>query len=215
MAKATKRARTRVEAGLVEEDFEQKPSDETMAAGDGINLEAVAEAVEDANALGAAHASVIQSNPSDAPNPYVSPEEQFMEMAPVVVGPPAYGSPDPLTAAGRLVSVTDHPLGAGKVPDGSSISDDYGADVTGAALAPGETSHPGGPQRSDLEIDTAGGQAARLSAGEEVVAYDEATKEELLEEASKREIPGRSSMNKEELVEALVAYDEAASTDES
>jgi hypothetical protein len=208
MAEAKKkRARTRQEAGLVEKDFEQQTNDQTTDAGEGIDLDRVAESVEDAKALGAAHAAVEVHAPSSAMNPYVSQEEQFMEMTPAVVGPPAYGSPDPLTAAGRLVPLRDHPLVEGRVPDGSAIDGDYGADVSGANLAPGELfGHPGGPQRSDLEIDTAGGNA---SGAAEEVAYEDATKDELLEEASKREIPGRSSMNKEELVEALNAYDEA------
>ena len=209
--KKQKRARTRAEAGLVEKDFEQKPSDEVMAAGEGIDVDAVAESVEDANALGMPHAAVIQHNPSEAPNPYVSAEEQFMEMTPKVFGPPAYGSPDPLSAAGRLVPVEDHPLGQGKVPDGSAIAEDYAADVTGANLAPGEGAHPGGPQRSDLELDTMGLQGERTEGESE--SYEDMTKDELLAEAGNREIAGRSGMNKEELVEALNAYDEAASNE--
>ena len=211
--KKQKRARTRQEAGIVEKDFEQQTNDETIDAGDAVDVELVDESVEDANALGMAHAAVVASNPSEALNPYMTQEEQFMEMTPAVVGPPAYGSPDPLTAAGRLLPLRDHPLAEGRVPEGRGIDSDYGADVAGANLAPGELfAHPGGPQRSDLEIDTAGGREAREASVE--VSYEDATKEELLEEAAKREIPGRSSMNKEELVEALNAYDEAAN-DES
>lgn len=59
-------------------------------------------------------------------NPYVSPEEQGMDMVPHVMGPPAYGSPDPRTAAGRLLPIEDNPLA-------DEISDDYGADAEDAA----------------------------------------------------------------------------------
>lgn len=205
-----KKARTREEAGLVEKNFKQLPNSEAVANGEAIPLDEVAEAVEDAGALGQAHASVIQSSPSEAYNPYVSQEEQFMEMTPKVFGPPAYGSPDPLTAAGRLVPIEDHPLAAGRVPDGSAISEDYAADVKGRNLAAGEGAHPGGPQRSDLEVDSGGGRKEREAQQAQTDSYDEMNKDELLELAGEREIPGRSSMNKEELVEALSAYDEAS-----
>ena len=45
-----------------------------------------------------------------------------MEIKPTVMGPPAFGSPDPSTAAAYLAPVVDHPLKA-------TFSDDYGADV--------------------------------------------------------------------------------------
>ena len=137
-----------------------------------------------------------------------------MEMSPRVFGPPAYGSPDPLTAAGRLVPLEDHPLGQDGVPAASAIAEDYAGDVMGTNLAPGEGAHPGGPQRSDLELDAMGLQGERVAVQGGEDAYAEMSKDELLELAGKREIAGRSSMNKEELVEAHVAYDEAAS-DES
>jgi len=54
-------------------------------------------------------------------NPNVSPEEQGMDMVPVVMGPPQYGSPDPLTAAGQLMPIVDHPLA-------DQISEDYASD---------------------------------------------------------------------------------------
>jgi len=55
-------------------------------------------------------------------NPYVSEEDQGVEMKPFVMGPPQYGSPDARTATGQLVRIEDHPLT-------DEISEDYGADV--------------------------------------------------------------------------------------
>jgi len=55
-------------------------------------------------------------------NPYVSPEDQDMDMVPVVMGPPQYGSPDPLTSAGALLPIVDHPLA-------EQFSEDYGTDA--------------------------------------------------------------------------------------
>ena len=59
------------------------------------------------------------SAPSAQLNPYVSPEEQDMDMEPVIVGPPSYASPDPTTNAGRLRAIEDHPLQ-------DQISEDFG-----------------------------------------------------------------------------------------
>jgi hypothetical protein len=47
-------------------------------------------------------------------------DEQDMEMEPVVFAPPAYGSPDPKTQEGVLVSIEDSPL---------ELGEDYGKDV--------------------------------------------------------------------------------------
>lgn len=47
-------------------------------------------------------------------------------------------------------------------------------------------------------------------AGDEVPPYEEWSQEDLYAEAKAREIPNRSKMSKEELVEALLADDEAA-----
>jgi pyruvate/2-oxoglutarate dehydrogenase complex dihydrolipoamide acyltransferase (E2) component len=72
-------------------------------------------------------------------NPYVSEEDQDMEMTPVVMGPPGYGSPDPNTSAGVLVPIVDHPLS-------DDISEDYGADVLEA-----QTTEEGGEEEGDEE----------------------------------------------------------------
>jgi hypothetical protein len=63
-------------------------------------------------------------NPSERLNASFSPdlEEAAMnqEIAPVIMGPPAYSSPDPKTAGSRLVPLEEHPLSA-------DLSEDYGA----------------------------------------------------------------------------------------
>jgi len=64
--------------------------------------------------------SPVMDTPSDRLNPHL--EDQDMEIKPTVMGPPAFGSPDPNTAAAHLAPVVDHPLRA-------TFSDDYGADV--------------------------------------------------------------------------------------
>lgn len=63
---------------------------------------------------------------ADVVNPYVSEEEQDMEMKPVVFAPPGYGSPDPNTNVVALAPVeeTKHELGA-----------DYAKGVESAAVA--------------------------------------------------------------------------------
>ena len=125
---------------------------------------------------------------------YASEEEIGLQMKPVVVGPPAYGSPDPDTSAGRMVAVEHHPLTAvGK------IGEDYGADVMDATATMGtEGSHHGGPSgMTDLERDRLGGEGD----------WNELTVPELKEEASARGLEGYSSMNKKELVKALEKSD--------
>ena len=69
----------RAEAGLVEEDFEVKPNDEAIAAGEYL--------VE--------NPTQMDSPPSQLKIAGMSEEEQNMEMTPTIVGPPAYGSPAP------------------------------------------------------------------------------------------------------------------------
>ena len=48
-----------------------------------------------------------------------------MEIEPVVLGPPAYASPDPATSAGALVSLEDH-------PNAENLSEDFGEQPEGA-----------------------------------------------------------------------------------
>jgi pyruvate/2-oxoglutarate dehydrogenase complex dihydrolipoamide acyltransferase (E2) component len=123
-------ARQRVEAGLVEEDFELQPREDTAE----FDMEAQEEAQREAIAAGAPHAGVVSLAQSSQQNPNVSEEEQGMEMTPVIVGPPAYGSPDPSTSQGRLMPLEQHPLNVENLPEGhpAAISPDYGEgyDVT-------------------------------------------------------------------------------------
>lgn len=67
-------------------------------------------------------------NPSERMAPAFREEDQDMavELQPVVIGPPAYASPDPATASGRLVPVEEHPL---------NLSDDYGKSVLDVATS--------------------------------------------------------------------------------
>lgn len=119
---------SRVEAELVEADYELQPRDEADAEGVLHDTEVLEEEAAWAARNGAPFPAAITTAPSSSPNPYMSEEEQGMEMRPAIVGPPAYGSPDPLTQAGRLLPLQQHPLRADALPDGHSaaISEDYG-----------------------------------------------------------------------------------------
>lgn len=152
---------------------------------------------------------VVDFEPSSLSSPYMSPEEQTMEMVPQVVGPPAYGSPDPQSSAGRLRPLSDH-------PNAENISEDYGSDIEGVVLPSPEE---GGSQtgsgvspagREDLGPNQGGSAEASAEEG----GYEEMTVAELKAEAANREIQGRAGMNKDELIAAL-EEDDAAQPDES
>lgn len=119
----------RVDAGLVESDYELLPREEADTDGELFNLDTLDDAAAYASRTGAPHAAAITTDPSTLQNPYVSEEEQGMEMRPAIVGPPAYGSPDPLSQAGRLLPLEQHPLRAENLPEDhpAAISADYGA----------------------------------------------------------------------------------------
>jgi hypothetical protein len=152
-----------------------------------------------------------QINPSELPLPYMSEEEQSMEMTPQVVGPPSYASPDPATSAGRLLPVKDHPLESeqleiseAQVQESSVISEDYGQDVKGITLpAPVE----GGTQTAPLTPEQSGGVAPSPEAGE-AGGYEAKTKNELLGLADERGLDVSSTMTKTEIIDALKADDE-------
>lgn len=191
MAK-NKEMTARQEAGLVESDFEKNPRDEVVEAGEHLSDES-----EESG-------EVILSSPSALASPYMSAEEQGLPMSTEIVGPPAYGSPEPATSAGKLLSLRDHPLRSDAMPEGhpAAIAEDYGADHTGDYVMPGESSHP--------VIPLADSAAAGNSSSMEEVTYDEATKAELFDEAERRGLDVNKSMNKSELIDALEASDAEA-----
>jgi pyruvate/2-oxoglutarate dehydrogenase complex dihydrolipoamide acyltransferase (E2) component len=117
----------------------QKPADETIAAGDHMDLEAMDAAADAEVAAGATSPTgVILPAPSASSNPYLSEELQGMELTPKVFGPPQYGSSDPASAASRLMTLEDgHPL-AGLESGTAAISEDYGADVAAGPQAGAE-----------------------------------------------------------------------------
>jgi hypothetical protein len=134
-------------------------------------------------------------------SPYMSEEDNQYPMRTEIMGPPAYGSPDPTTSAGQLLPLNDHPLNPANLPEDhpAAISADYGADHVGTEVLPGESS---APAQTDLARDLQGGGGAA-----EAASYEEMTKAELKAEVDARGLEGLSGANKEELVTALEADD--------
>lgn len=209
MAPQKKSATTRAEAGLVEEDFEPQPNDQVVAEGEQYDPEN--QDLE--NPLGP-----VTYAPSAKGNPYMSEEEQDMEMTPVVMGPPQYGSPDPLTAASRLVPVTNHPLAQDTLPEDSAakISEDFGADVEGYTHASTDTSHTILIPPPEIVTDASGQGEEGGGEGEgdenvEETSYEERTKAELLAEAQSRDLDVTAQNSKAEIIEALENDDQSQS----
>lgn len=183
-----------VESGEDRGETENVPT--TQSAGGRFNVE---------------HAGPVVSNPSEIGNPYVGQEAQDVEIRPAVLGPPAYASPDPNSLVGRLVPVEQHARALA-----GELDEDYGRDVKEVSSHPLYAGGPGTPDGADygeggnLSTDASGDRFAATDAeGDKAGSYDSMTKADLLELSAAREIEGRSDMNKAELVEANVAYDEA------
>ena len=114
----------------VEEDFEFQAREDVP---EGIDLEGQEAALDAERRAGAQHPTgVVLPTPSVKQNPYMSEEEQGMEMTPKTFGPPQYGSPDPATASSRLLTLEDgHPLDMVPEDHPAAISPDYAQDVIG------------------------------------------------------------------------------------
>src|SRR5262245_8497724 len=192
-----KKTTSRAEAGLVEENFELQPQDEAIAAGEHIDFDALDEA-----------GGLVETAQSASKVSGMSEEEQSMDMTPAIVGPPGYGSPDPITAAGRLLPLEQHPFNPSALPDDhpARIDENYGVGYQ-ADLSPDEigTNFPGAPGRTDLETDLQGA----TEEGGEAVDYSVQTKDELLAEATSRGLDVTSSNTKAEIISALQADDAA------
>jgi pyruvate/2-oxoglutarate dehydrogenase complex dihydrolipoamide acyltransferase (E2) component len=111
VAEATKPTQDRVDAEMVEADYEPPMREDWEEAGKPAEDEEGKEIPKSEE--------VVFASPSSQMNPNVSEEEQGMDMAPVVLGPPAYGSPDPATSSVTLMPLEQY-------PEDSGISEDYG-----------------------------------------------------------------------------------------
>jgi pyruvate/2-oxoglutarate dehydrogenase complex dihydrolipoamide acyltransferase (E2) component len=113
-------------------EHEQMPADETIAAGEHMDLDAMDDALDAERAAGVTNPTGYVP-PTSSPNPYVSEEMQGMEMIPKTFGPPQFGSPDPATAASRLMTLEDgHPLEGLPADHPAAISEDYGVQLQDA-----------------------------------------------------------------------------------
>lgn len=122
-------------------------SDDTIARGEHMDLGVMDEALQAEIDAGAPNPTgFIESRPSAKMNPYLTEDDQGMDMEPKAFGPPQYGSPNPESAAGRLTTLEDgHPFdGLGDSEVG--ISDDYAVGLDGMH----GTSDAGG---ADADVD--------------------------------------------------------------
>jgi hypothetical protein len=135
-----------------------------------------------------------------------------MEMTPVVVGPPGYGSPAPITSAGRLLPLDQHPFNPESLPEDhpARIDENYGKGY-GEAISPEDvgTSFPGTSSGSDLENDLKG----TAEEDEDAPSYEEQTKADLTAEAENRGLEIPSGSTKAEIV-AILEEDDASEEDD-
>lgn len=129
MAKKNKESKSSIEK--TRENFEYVPREDAANAVD--NLDESYDQLDAEARSGATNPTGLKLNePSRLQNPYMSEEDQGMQLLPKIVGPPQYGSPDPATAASGLLTLEDgHPLDL--LPEGhpAAISEDYAADLFG------------------------------------------------------------------------------------
>jgi len=95
------------------------------------------------------------ANPSEKLHPNRQEDEQDMEMTPVIMAPPSYGSPDPNTGVGALVSLSE---------THHDVDPSYGADHMAAGAVEGNAA------ASEGESD---GKPAKSATREEWNAYAE------------------------------------------
>jgi hypothetical protein len=187
---------SRAEAGLVEEDAEIQPQDEAISDGSWLDEEDQ-EPTE-----------LVSTPQSSLKIAGMSEEEQSMEMTPVVVGPPGYGSPDAITSAGRLLPLDQHPFNPESLPADhpARIDEEYGKGYSESISAENiGQSFPGTSSGSDLENDLLGESTDSSSPTD----YNAQTKDELLTEAQNRGLDVTASNTKAEIVSALQADDAA------
>lgn len=114
-------------------------------------------------------------------------KERDVELEPVIVGPPGYGSPDPTTVAGRLTTLDVH-------PDVENIAADYGSDVTQEQI---DLAMPYDENAEQEKADTGTESADEL---------DKMKKDELVALADERGVD-TEGMTKAEIVDALAVDD--------
>jgi hypothetical protein len=110
-------------------------------------------------------------SPSDVLFPNRQEDEQEMEMKPVILGPPGYGSPDPATQNATMVAVEDHAL---------DLNPEFGAEVKAASGSAADVeASDGKPSKSASRAEW---DEYAVSQGFDPEEY--ASKEELIEALS-------------------------------
>jgi hypothetical protein len=130
--------------------------------------------------------------PSEKMWPNRTEEEQDMEMEPVLISPPGYGSPDPETAEGILVPVEESPV---------ELAEDYGKDAMEAAAAVQEAQE--GEEAPAPEEEAAEGEEAESEEEDENRPSASATRAEWDEYARSKGVDPDEFSSKEDLIAAL------------